>query len=108
LLHQFPVWYNKKIDILKGDSIMENPIFSFVVIPILILIVYSIVTNIRSKLAKPHYKKEIQTPGRFDNFIIKLLTFLTILCAIFTVLGVTLRENEMSIVFLVLTVIFWG
>ena len=85
---------------------MDNPVFSFIIIPIFLLIIYSIVINVRSKLAKLHYKKEVQTPGGFDTLIANLLTLLTFFSAVLTFFGIIIQETEMMIVFLVLTVIF--
>lgn len=82
--------------------------FRFVFIPILILIIYWLTSSIRNKLAKPKYKKNIQTPGLFDHFLLKLLTFLAIFSALLTVLGFFIQETEMTIAFLVLTVISTG
>lgn len=80
--------------------------FRFVFIPILILIIYWMTSAIRNRLAKPKYKEDVQTPGLFDNFLLKLLTFLAIFSALLTVLGFFIQETEMTIAFLVLTVIF--
>ena len=82
--------------------------FRFVFIPILILIIYWITSAIRNRLAKPKYKKEVQTPGLFDNFLLKLLTFLAIFSALLMILGFVIQETEMTIAFLVLTIIFTG
>lgn len=85
---------------------MNNPIFSFMIIPILVLSIFWIAKYVRSKLAKPKYENEVQTPGGFDKFLLKFLTVLTIFSAIFTGLGLIIQETEMTIVFLVLTLIF--
>src|SRR5690625_4858579 len=87
---------------------MNNSMFRFVFILILILIIYWLTSSIRNTLAKPKYKKDIQTPGLFDHFLLILLTFLAIFSALLTVLGFFIQETEMTIAFLVLTVISTG
>jgi hypothetical protein len=87
---------------------MNNPIFSFIILPLFLFITYWLALKIRGKLAKPKYEDEVQTPGGFDTFLLKVLTVLTVFSGIFTILGIAMQETEMAIVFLVLTVIFAG
>jgi|SRR5690625_125225 len=87
---------------------MENPTFTFIFLPLLILIIYWVTNTIRNKLAKPNHTKNVQTPGKFDHFLLKLLTFIAILSAIFMIIGLFIRETEMTIAFLVLTLVFLG
>lgn len=85
---------------------MNSSIFRFVFIPLFIFIIYWLSSAVRNKLAKPKYKEDVQTPGLFDNFLLKLLTVLTVFSALLTVFGFFIQETEMTIVFLVMTVIF--
>jgi hypothetical protein len=66
----------------------------------------------RKKLARPAYeegdKNKIQKPGRFDNGILRLIQGLTIITAIFAVMGWIAGEMEMGIAFSVLTLVFGG
>lgn len=87
---------------------MNNNFFSFIIIPIIVLTVMAIARFIRKKMAKPDYQEEVQTPGKFDNFILKFITGLTIFSGLLAILGAVIREIEMAIVFLVLTLIFLG
>lgn len=87
---------------------MDNSKFTFIFLPVLILIIYWVTATIRHKLAKPKQTKNVQTPGKFDHFLLKLLTVITIFSAIFTIIGLAIRETEMTIAFLVLTLIFMG
>lgn len=87
---------------------MNNSKFTFIFLPVLILIVYWVTTTIRHKLAKPKETKNVQTPGKFDNFLLKLLTVIAVFSAIFMIIGLAIRETEMAIAFLVLTLVFIG
>ncbi len=87
---------------------MNHPVFSFIILPLFLLTTYWLALKIREKLAKPKYEDKIQTPGGFDTFLLKILTFLTVFSGFFTLLGIAIRETEMAIAFLILTVIFTG
>lgn len=87
---------------------MDIPIFRFIFFPLLILTIYWIMNVIRNKLAKPKQINNVQTPGKFDHFLLKLLTFIAIFSAIFTIIGIANQETEMAIVFFVLTLVFLG
>lgn len=87
---------------------MNNSKFTFIFLPVLILIIYWVTTTIRHKLAKPKETKNVQTPGKFDNFLLKLLTVIAVFSAIFMIIGLAIRETEMAIAFLVLTLVFIG
>src|SRR5699024_2448141 len=87
---------------------MENPTFTFIFLPLLILIIYWVTNIIRNKLAKPNHTKNVHTPERLDHFLLLLLTFIAILSAIFMIIGLFIRETEMTIAFLVLTLVFLG
>src|SRR5699024_28516 len=87
---------------------MNNSKFTFIFLPVLILIVYWVTTTIRHKLAKPKETKNVQTPGKFDNFLLKLLIVIAVFSAIFMIIGLAIREIEMAIAFLVLTLVFIG
>jgi len=87
---------------------MENPFFTFIIIPIIILSTISGTKYIRKKLAKPEETKGVQKPGKFDAFLVKFISVLAIFCGILVVLGVVIQETEMAIVFGILALVFAG
>lgn len=87
---------------------MDENIFRFIMIPLIIILVSGISRFMRKKLVKPETVDGIQSPGKFDKLIMKLMVALTIFSFVFTILGAMMREMEMTIVFLVLTLIFVG
>lgn len=87
---------------------MNNNLFSFLLIPLIIFIVSLIARWIRQKFAQPESQNGIQKPGGFDRLILNFIIFLTFFSAFFTILGFLMQEREMTIAFLVLTLIFIG
>ena len=85
---------------------MNNNIFSYVVLPLIIFAVYWLANLARKKLVKPKTDDGIQTPGGFDKFLLYLITFIIVFSAFFSILGFIMQETEMGTVFLVLTLIF--
>lgn len=80
----------------------------YIFIFVLILLLQQLGRFIRKKMAKPATEDGVQKPGKLDNFLLKFIKFLTFFGAFFTVIGLLIQEMEMTIVFLVLTVIFAG
>lgn len=80
----------------------------YIFIIILILAVQQLARFIRKKMANPDTEDGVQKPGQLDHFILKLIKFLTYIGVFFTIIGLIAREMEMTIVFLVLTLIFAG
>lgn len=87
---------------------MNENVFRFVVLPIVILTVMGLTNFMRRKLARPEQAGDIQKPGKFDRFWAMVIKVLTVFVAIFTILGLVMGETEMTIAFLVLTIIFGG
>lgn len=86
---------------------MDSRIFSYVVIPIIVLVSMTIAQYIRRKFARPAKKDKVQTPGRFDRWIAKLMSLLAYFTLFFTIMGAIAGEIEMTIAFAVLTLIFF-
>lgn len=87
---------------------MNRNIFTFIFIPIIVLTMMTIMKIVRNKLAKPNLKNNLQKPGIFDHFILKLITGLAILSGLLTGFGLFIQETEMTIVFSIMTLIFVG
>lgn len=87
---------------------MNENMFRFIMIPLIIILISGISRFMRKKLVKPESVDGIQSPGNFDKLIMKLMVALTIFAFVFTILGVMMREMEMAIVFLVLSLILVG
>jgi hypothetical protein len=87
---------------------MNNNFFSFVLIPIIVLTAMAVARYVRHKRAKPEQNEGVQRAGKFDIFLKRLITGVAIFSGFFTLLGVVMGEIEMTIVFLVMTLIFTG
>lgn len=87
---------------------MNNNLFTFIFIPIIIIALMTLSKYIRKKFAKPNDEKGVQKPGKFDTLLLTFITVLTVFSGLFTLLGAVLREVEMTIVFLVVTLVFTG
>lgn len=78
---------------------MNNSMFRFFIIPLLVVLTYFIVQKIRNKFYKPTYEEDVQRPGKLERFIEKLFVFLTAIVAFFAVMGFIAQEMEMALVF---------
>lgn len=87
---------------------MNDNIFSFILIPLVVFIVSLVARYIRHKLAEPKFDEGVQKPGGFDRFLLYFITLLAFFSVLFTALGFMMQETEMGIVFLFLTLIFVG
>lgn len=87
---------------------MNDTIFTFVIIPILVLTTMALSRRLRDKFAKPKQEKGVQKPGSFDRFLVNLITFITFFSGIFTIVGDLMGETEMTIVFAVFTLLLIG
>lgn len=87
---------------------MDNTLFTVVLIPITVLAVMGVARYIRKKMAKPDRQEDVQTPGKFDHFILKFFVVLTALSALLIILGLVIGETGMAITFLVITLAFSG
>lgn len=87
---------------------MDNNLFRFIAIPVIIIVLSSAARFVRGKLAKPKTEGDVQKPGKFDGFLLKVIQSITVLSAIFAVFGFIAGEMEMGTVFSVMTLIFGG
>lgn len=87
---------------------MNSTVFIFVIIPVIVLGMMTVMRLIRWKAAKPKYEGNTQKPGTFDGCILKLITLLTVFSALLMVCGIIIGEIEMVIACLIMTLIMAG
>jgi len=85
---------------------MNNNLFSFFILPVLVFSIALIVRFIRNKIYKPKYEGKVQKPGTLQQWIVRLLIFLVGFSLILATVGVFTRELEMALVFGGLAFIF--
>lgn len=79
-----------------------------IIISILVVVLIWFANFLRKRFAKPKSENDIQRPGTFNIFILRMITLLAIFCVIPAALGLITGEFEMGIVFGIMTVIFGG
>lgn len=87
---------------------MNESLVRLLLIPGMIFILFSFSRYLRKHVVKPNNKDGVQTPGKFDNCLLTLIKFLTIIPAGLTLIGLITKEIEMTVVGAILTVIFIG
>lgn len=84
---------------------MNNINFSFLIRPVIIIIVVLVIGYIRAKLSKPKVVGSEQKPGTLQRIALGVLIAITIVFALMAILGIIMNEFEMAVVSLVLTII---
>lgn len=81
--------------------------FKSIVFTILFLlpIVLNVVYLIHRRMTQKRYTNKVQKPGMFVTFFKRVMIAVTIICALFSVLGSLINELEMAIVFAVVMLI---
>ncbi len=87
---------------------MDPRLITYIVIPIAVLTTMTLARKLRNKLAKPDVKENVQTPGRFERINLWVIRIIGVFTGLFTLLGAIAGEMEMTLVFLVLTLVFMG
>lgn len=87
---------------------MNHNIFSFIILPIIVLVTMAAIRHLRNKIYQPKFEDEVQRPGILQKFVLNLIKILDILAILFVLLGLYLGEIEMTIAFAVLAFIFSG
>ncbi|MCR8967733.1 hypothetical protein [Streptococcus zalophi] len=87
---------------------MNESLVRWVIIPGIIFLFLLIGRQLRKKVVKPSYKNNVQTPGKFDKFLLTLMIILTIIPVTLMVIGLIMKEIEMAMVSAILTLVFIG
>lgn len=77
---------------------MNDHIFSYLLIPVLVFLAASLGKFMRAKFAKPDVKDGVQKAGRFERMIANVILTLAVLMLALAVFGVVLKEGEMALV----------
>ena len=85
---------------------MNSGIFTFAVIPIIVLAVFISVQLLRQKIYKPEYEGAVQKPGKWERTILIIIVLVNIIAILGTIMGMLFRETEMMTVFGVMTLFF--
>lgn len=78
---------------------MNSSIFTFAVIPIIVLAVFISVRLLRRKVYKPEYEKNVQRPGKWEWTILVIITVITFISILGATMGILARVTEMALVF---------
>lgn len=78
---------------------MNNNIFTYFIIPALVIITIIITRYVRNKIYKPKYENNVQKPGKFQIFLVNFLVFLDGILLFFAVMGIMMKETEMALAF---------
>ena len=85
---------------------MDSGIFTFAVIPIIVLAVFISVQLLRQKMYKPEYEGAVQNPGKWERVILFVIICVNIISILGTIMGILIQETEMMLVFGVMTLFF--
>lgn len=85
---------------------MNSGIFTFAVIPIIVLAVFISVQLLRQKIYKPEYAGTVQKPGKWERAILIIIVLVNIIPILGTIVGILVQETEMMTVFGVMTLFF--
>lgn len=85
---------------------MNSGIFTFAVIPIIVLAVFISVQLLRQKIYKPEYESAVQKPGKWERAILFVIICINIISILGTIMGILIQETEMMLVFGVMTLFF--
>lgn len=77
---------------------MNNSTFTFLIIPIIVIITIIGVRYVRNKIYRPTYENGVQKPGKLEGCILKLLIFMDAILVMMFVLGILVKEPDMTIV----------
>lgn len=77
---------------------MKNNSFTFLVIPLIVIITSLIARYIRKRNYRPKYEDGVQKPGKLEGFILNILISIDALLAVMLILGIIMKESEMAIV----------
>ena len=78
---------------------MNSSIFTFAVIPIIVLAVFISVRLLRRKVYKPEYEKNVQRSGKWERTILVIITVITFISILGATMGILARVTEMALVF---------
>lgn len=84
---------------------MNNNYLNFLIRPLIVMTIISIVLYLRSKLSKPKVENKEQKPGKLQKIALAILIAITVVFALMAVLGLVMNEFEMAIVSSILTLV---
>lgn len=85
---------------------MSSHIFTYLIIPVLVIIISLIIRFIRNKIYKPKYENNVQKPGKLQGFIVNFFVVLNSFLIFFAIVGIFMKETEMALAFAGLALFF--